>query len=417
MKAEEQNPWPIIALILAGEAIFFLPFVIPRVFRPTFLELFDLTNYELGIAFSAYGIVAMISYFFGGFLADLFAPRSLLTFALSITAVSGLFLLMDIDYEAMKWLYAFWGMSTILLFWAAMIKATRIWGGKGDQNLAFGLLDGGRGLTAALVGTFAVSIFAWLLTDRATFDDKKSAFFIVLCIFITAILLIAILVFAVLPTKEDENSKRKEGLSWQKLLAVGRMQRIWLLAGMVVCAYVGYKSTDNSSLYAHDVLGFNDERSAMVGSLVLWMRPLVAFTLAFGLQKMSSTKGLVGAFGFMVLSGLIFGFNLLPLAYFPVFILSTILLCIGIYAARVLYFAVLEEARIPLAKTGTAVGLISVIGFTPDVFFGPLTGYLLDASPGLEGHQHLYQVYLLFGIIGFILALLFLYSSKAKTTQ
>ena len=62
----------LITLIVAGEAIFFLPFVLARVFRPTLLDLFGISNTELGLWFSVYGIVAMVSYLFGGPLADRF---------------------------------------------------------------------------------------------------------------------------------------------------------------------------------------------------------------------------------------------------------------------------------------------------------------------------------------------------------
>lgn len=60
----------LITLIIAGEAVFFLPFVLARVFRPTLLDLFQISNTELGIWFSVYGIVAMVSYLFGGLLAE-----------------------------------------------------------------------------------------------------------------------------------------------------------------------------------------------------------------------------------------------------------------------------------------------------------------------------------------------------------
>jgi hypothetical protein len=50
----------IAALIVAGESVFLLPFVLARVFRPTFLDVFGLTNLELGTAYSVYGIVAML---------------------------------------------------------------------------------------------------------------------------------------------------------------------------------------------------------------------------------------------------------------------------------------------------------------------------------------------------------------------
>jgi hypothetical protein len=41
-----------LALILAGEAVFFLPFVLPRIFRPTLLEVFHVTNLQLGSSLS-----------------------------------------------------------------------------------------------------------------------------------------------------------------------------------------------------------------------------------------------------------------------------------------------------------------------------------------------------------------------------
>ena len=56
----------IILLILAGESVFFLPFVLPRIFRPTFLDVFELNNFQLGSCFSIYGTVALLSYLYGG---------------------------------------------------------------------------------------------------------------------------------------------------------------------------------------------------------------------------------------------------------------------------------------------------------------------------------------------------------------
>lgn len=42
-----------------------------------------------------------------------------------------------------------------------MIKATRILGGELNQGKAFGFLDGGRGLVAALFGALGVLVFSW----------------------------------------------------------------------------------------------------------------------------------------------------------------------------------------------------------------------------------------------------------------
>ncbi|MGB1319218.1 MAG: MFS transporter, partial [Flavobacteriales bacterium] len=152
--------------------------MLARVFRPTLLEVFQITNFELGTIFSAYGIVAMVSYLFGGPLADKFKASKLISFALATTALGGMYMSTIPNLTDMKWLYCFWGVTTILLFWAALLKATREWGGNNSQGLAFGLLDGGRGMVSAIIGSISVFILAWFLPDDITVTDelRKEAF-------------------------------------------------------------------------------------------------------------------------------------------------------------------------------------------------------------------------------------------------
>ena len=178
-KTNKHRALAMLALILAGEAIFLLPFVLVRVFRPTVLAVFDLTNLELGLIFSSYGVVAMLAYFFGGPLADRFPARKLMSIALVATALGGFYIATLPSLNELKFLYGFWGATTILIFWAAMIKATREWGGKKLQGSAFGLLEGGRGLSAAIIGSIAVAVFAALLpvdVASASLSQQKEAY-------------------------------------------------------------------------------------------------------------------------------------------------------------------------------------------------------------------------------------------------
>lgn len=61
-----------------------------------------------------------------------------------------------------------------------------------------------------------------------------------------------------------------------------------------------------------------------------------------------------------------------------------------IFALRGIYFALLEDNRTPVRYTGAAVGMVSFIGYSPDVFFGPISGRIIDAAPGLPGYQNYY---------------------------
>jgi sugar phosphate permease len=79
----------------------------------------------------------------------------------------------------------------------------------------------------------------------------------------------------------------------------------------------------------------------------------------------------------------------------------------GVFGIRGVYFSIMKEAAIPLVATGTAVGLISVIGYTPDVFMSPLMGYLLDNNPGPLGHRLVFLVLAVFAIFGLLVSFVF----------
>ncbi len=75
---------------------------------------------------------------------------------------------------------------------------------------------------------------------------------------------------------------------------------------------------------------------------------------------------------------------------------------IGTYALRGLYFAIIGEAKIPLVITGTLVGMISFVGYTPDIFMSLLSGYMLGENPTVIEYQKLFQLFSLFPLVGFL---------------
>lgn len=399
-------------LIIAGETVFILPFVLARVFRPTVLEVFQLNNFQLGICFSIYGVVALLSYLFGGPLADKFHPRKLMGIALLATALGGLYLATYPSYNALKILYGYWGFTTIFLFWAPLIKATRMWGGMENQGKAFGFLDGGRGLVAASFGLLGVIIFSLLLTvdiKDATLVEKQAAFGQVILSTAAIMVLIAVLIFFFLKpkAKEPERIFNTDKSVWGDVGKVIKIPSIWLLMIIIVCAYTGYKSTDVFSLYAKDVMQFNEINAAKIGTFMLYLRPVTGVIIGLLADRTKGALLLVWGFVIMALGSIVFASGILGPQSVVFFIFSLFFIALGVYAIRVLYFAVLQEGKIPLALTGTAVGVISVIGYTPEIFAGPAMGFLLDASPGELGHQHVFWMLGGFAFIGFLAALKF----------
>ncbi len=402
-------PWYFLALlILAGESVFILPFVLARVFRPTVLKAYELDNVELGLCFSVYGVVALISYFFGGPLADKYPPRKLIAIALWMTALGGLLYATFPGFDVLRILYGYWGFTTIFLFWAPMIKATRIWGGSASQGKAFGFLDGGRGLVGALFGILGVVIFSLFLTlepASAGVYESREAFRYVVLVSSGIVTFVGILVwFFMKMDAEIEKKVLLERISLSQVKEVLRLPAVGLLMIIILCAYTGYKITDVFSLYAQDVMLYDQVDAAKVGSFLLFIRPIIGVLIGIVADRTQTTLWLVISFAVTFLGALLFATGIISDSTTVLFFISILVVATGVYAARSLYFAVMERGRIPLILTGTAVGLISIIGYTPDIFAGPGMGYLLDNSPGETGHQHVFWALAIFSLIGGIAA-------------
>ena len=416
-----QSAYRLLLLILAGEAIFLLPFVLSRIFRPTFLAVFALTNYQLGICFSIYGVVALLSYLYGGVLADVFSPRRLIASALFLTALGGLYLATFPNYFQLKLLFGYWGFTTIFLFWGAMIKATRVWGGDTQQGRAFGFLEGGRGLVAATLGAVGVFIFSLFLpetVESSSLLQRQQAFRYVVLFTSALVFLIALMIFWGLhETEANADEKRLQKIKMSTVLEVMQYPAVHLLMLIVLCAYVGYKVTDVFSLYAAEIIQFNEVDAAKVGAFQMYLRPIVCVLVGILADKTKTSLWLIVGFLLMGLGAMLFVSGSITSAWPCIFILSMVVVLIGTYGLRSLYFSAFHEGKIPLAFTGTAVGVVSVLGYTPDIFMGPLMGILLDSFPGIKGHQLVFLVLAIFSALGGWAAYRFYHLTALENTQ
>ena len=394
------------ALVLGGEMIFSLPYHLPRYYRPTVLEVFGLTNAELGDAFVFYGITAMIGYFPGGILADHFSARKLMTMSLVATAAGGVYLLSLPGFAGLSVLYALWGVTSVFLFWGALIRATRSWGGQVSQGRGFGLLDGGRGLVAAAFASLGVMLLrSGLGNDPALADAgaRAGALQSVISQYMIATLAAGIVAWLCIPDSSPTELEHGRN-SWPAIRTVFGMRAVWLIAVIVTCAYVGYKGVDYYSGYAYDVLGMNEADAAGFTANASYIRLVAALGAGllgdrFGIARMVwiSFGALAGCWAILDLLDaspeiLVIVYTNLVITYF------------GVYALRGLYFALLEQTRVPHTVTGAAVGLVSLIGYTPDIFVGPIAGRLIDNYPGVTGYQYFYLLLCVVSTIGLITA-------------
>jgi len=425
------------ALIIAGEAVFLLPFILMRVFKPVIRDAFVISDAQIGEAQALYGITAVISYFFGGFIADKWEARKLLSISLILTAIGGFWMTMIPSIFTLKILYAFWGISTIFLFWAALIKATRQWGNSHTQGLSFGLLDGGRGFFAATIALSGAAILSFFFPSGSveiTLENKVQTLQYIIGTITAIVFLVALLVWFVLPKEiskqnidlsftQKRESKIKNNkidsyfhgndirdskefeFDFKQALALMKQRKVIYHSLIIFCAYSAYKLTGTYGTYARDVWGYSLEESTYFAVFIQYLRPISAISVGWIADKFIPSKLIVPCFVILIIASAVLGFG-----FFydqPIFLsfIFFIFMALGTYALRGLYFAIIEETNTPLQLTGTLVGIISVVGFTPDIFMSLFIGYMLGKDPTILEYQNLYTLFTIIPIIGLMAAI------------
>jgi sugar phosphate permease len=165
-------------------------------------------------------------------------------------------------------------------------------------------------------------------------------------------------------------------------------------------------------LYASDAFGYNDVNAAHMATVSFWMRPAAAVVAGFLGDRLIHSKIIRYCFLIMLSGSIIISLGILKAEMTMFIIISIASTSAGIYGLRGLYYALFQESNLPIVYTGSAAGLVSVVGYTPDIFMGPLMGVILDNNPGATGHQYLFMVLAGFSIIGYIATVLFRKSVK-----
>lgn len=370
-----------IVLSLSGGVIFFLPHLQEVYYKPLANAL-SLDNTQVGSLVSIFGVTAMLSYLPGGWLADRVSPRILLTSSLLLTGGTGLYFATFPSYMISLAIHALWGVTITLLFWGSMIRVTRNWAPGHEQGKAFGILETGRGLTEVLVSMAVLAVFGVL-------GSKSFALSMVIVQFSGLLIIFGILAWLTIGDDADGKSTladaQKPRLS--DIVRVLKMPVVWLIAVVVMAGYCAYWGTYRFTSYSSDIFSMSVTMAAVISVGKMWLKPPAALVAGFVSDKIGVVRAIAILFSFLIATFAVFAFIPGVPALLPVMIINVALTSMAVFALRGIYFALLEEGGVPMAVTGTAAGVVSTIGFTPDIFMPLLGGMLLDNFPGASGYR------------------------------
>jgi nitrate/nitrite transporter NarK len=390
-------------LCLSGGIIYLLPFL-REVYYIPLQKALHLSNTQLGVLMSVFGLTAMASYFPGGWLADRISPRILITLSLMATGISGLYFATFPSYGLSIAVHGFWGVSCTLTFWAALIKATRNWAPPAEQGRAFGILESGRGIAEVASSMALLTVFAKLGSGTAALSR-------VILLFSVLNIGIGLMAWFTLEGSGADapgEGKKRQKVGLHEVLTVLKMPAVWLMSVVILTAYSSYWGSYYFTPYATDVFMMSVVFGGAVGVGKMWIKPLSALGAGFLADRAGPSKTIAWCFLVLIAS---FGlFVIFPGGPKLVILLvaNTVLASLAIFALRGIYFALLEECGTPLALTGTVTGVVSVIGYTPDIFMPMAGGAFLDGYPGALGYRYFFMFIAFLCLVGLLASLLIL---------
>lgn len=369
-------------------------------FEISVLEALRITASDLGELYSLLGFVFAVAYIPSGRLADRFQPRLLMSFSLIAVGLLGFWFATYPSLMELRLIFLGWGLAGGLTFWSSLIKAVKFLGHSNEQGRFFGILDGGRGLVEALLASVAVLLFRVLSEPT---DSSAIRLAPVIVMYSTSVTLFGVLVFFLVtdtPASGADLPKSAQRRSlWGDMGILARIPELWLLAVIMMISQMLFWVTYSISAFLQVNLGLTAFAAGFVTLMKLWMRPIGGISIGFIADRMS--KELLLAWLIALASLSLLAIVYLPLAGSMIAIIVTVVV-IGYltYAIKGLYWALLDHCPAPRELTGLAIGLVSFIGYMPDVLLPLYDGWLSRKYARAEAFQIYFTSIALCGFVG-----------------
>ena len=398
----------ILALSAAGGSIYLIPYI-RYVFYDHQIAAMGISNQQLGLLSTIYAIGCMILYIPGGIIADKTSTKKCIIISLLSTTLLTIAYGFTMGYVTSLIIWFLFAFSTTFVFWGSLFKTIRLIASDEEQGFMFGLYYMGNGLMGALVN--AIAIWATRFTENMT-----SQFFNAVMIYAASTAVSAILVWLLI--KEDKEKSKELKVNEFKMSQVGNLLKspvLWIFSFIIFAGYAVYSSSSYFTPYLTEVVGITPQESGILSIFRTYIFYVFAPLSGIVADKVIKSTSKWFMILFLILAILFAGVLLLPPDTSVAFV-SFYTLLPGIFGLALygIIFSIAQETRIPAAVMGTAVGIASIIGYTPDFFMATMFGTWLD-NFGAAGYTYIFLFLASVCVVGLIAS--FYVYRKAKQIQ
>jgi len=396
-KKSSANKWvAFIVLTLAAGLIYRVPYL-KSVFYDPLVETFGITNTEVGLMMSSYSLTKTALYIPAGILVDRFDNRKMLTASMALLAAITFVYATIPSMTVMYILQALMAVSNVI-FWVAFVKAVRMFGSAKEQGSVFGYSEGIRAVASLIINFIALGLYA-----KAEATKGLSS---VLILYGVTYVLCGIGIYFLIPSGTGaEDGKAVPTL--KDYIAVLKVPAVWLVSLLVMTAYSVQVASEYTTPYLNNVMMMGVVVAGVVGTIRSYGVGLFAAPVIGKITDKVKVPYSVSCIALLALE-IVCTAVLLILPgepnYVMVCIVAVLAFACFMYALRGVYYATMGEAGVPVAMTGTATGIISVIGYLPDTYMSLLIGDKLDKYPGAAGYKYIFIYMIAFAAAAIVIA-------------
>lgn len=384
MNKAKRNTVLVILSVIAG-MMYLTPFI-RFSFYDQMVGALQITDIELGTIGAIYGIFNIIGYLPSGFLAEKFNTKLMLIISTLGMCLVTVWYATCPGFEALCVIHALYGIFSVGTFWSPYLKSIRNLGSENEQGRLFGMSEGIRGIGQTAVAFLCLGVMGLFTGVAAGF---RAALIINAVVFVLLMLAVIFIVpdFDKASLRGDRVVAQDAGVKKEGIFTIItktlKSPSTWICIFLILCGYTLWNTVNGyMGTYGTRVLGLSNELSSTISIIRSYIIVFVAgFTGGFIMDKFS-TKG-KGMFVAFLAAGVCAVGVFLSAESVMVCVVVTIVLAYVVNVIKATYWSTMGEAGIPLATTGMATGVISLIALTPDIFVTPIVSQFLSYGESL----------------------------------
>jgi nitrate/nitrite transporter NarK len=395
----------LLLLGMAGGTIYDFPYI-KYIFYNQMLTSMHISNTQLGLLTSIYGIGCLILYIPGGLLADKVKSKNALIASLIGTAILAAVFGLTLNFVVAIIVWALLAFSSAFVFWSALIKAIRMIGGENDSGKMYGIYYASNGLSAALLNFLAIWVYGNI------HQNPKLAMAAAAVSMAIVIGIIAILLTVFLPN-DNQLVQKDEAPKFSDFKKIIFNPSVWMIAIVFFMTYGLFSGVSYLTPYLADVIGISNQTSSILGVVRNYVFLLLAPVSGIIADRLFHSTLRWFTVGYVILALSLIAISLsssLPTAFVVILSLIPGILALGLYGIQ---FSIIGETKIPLALMGATTGFVSLIGYLPDMVLPTIFGKILDSQKN-NGYQTIFLLLASFAIIASLGSLLIYKLNRAR---